>query len=83
MGNTLCLWDRRCCGEGDGGTFTLVARLLEGEGMSGEVCRAFGISRKVRYKIFSRYKDQGLDALAGRSRRPVRYANHCRTAWSG
>ena len=36
-----------------------------------EVCRAFGISRKTGYKIL----DQGLDALAGRSRRPVRYAN--------
>jgi transposase InsO family protein len=51
-----------------------VARLLEGEGMS-EVCRDFGISRKTGYKIFNRYKDQGLDALADRSRRPVRYAN--------
>ena len=51
-----------------------VARLLEGEGMS-EVCRDFGISRKTGYKIFNRYKDQGLDALTDRSRRPVRYAN--------
>ena len=51
-----------------------VARLLDGEGMS-EVCREFGISRKTGYKIFNRYKDQGLDALADRSRRPVRYAN--------
>jgi transposase InsO family protein len=51
-----------------------VARLLEGEGMS-EVCRAFGISRKTGYKIFNRYQDEGLDALADRSRRPVRYAN--------
>jgi transposase InsO family protein len=51
-----------------------VARLLDGEGMS-EVCRDFGISRKTGYKIFSRYREQGLDALADRSRRPVRYAN--------
>jgi transposase-like protein len=51
-----------------------VARLLEGEGMS-EVCRDFGISRKTGYKIFNRYRDQGLDALADHSRRPVRYAN--------
>jgi len=51
-----------------------VARLLDGEGMS-EVCRDFGISRKTGYKIFNRYKDDGLDALADRSRRPVRYAN--------
>lgn len=51
-----------------------VARLLEGEGMS-EVCRQFGISRKTGYKIFNRYKDEGLEALCDRSRRPVRYAN--------
>jgi transposase InsO family protein len=51
-----------------------VARLLDGEGMS-EVCREFGISRKTGYKIFCRYKDQGLEALCDRSRRPVRYAN--------
>jgi transposase len=51
-----------------------VARLLDGESMS-EVCRGFDISRKTGYKIFARYKDQGLEALTDRSRRPVRYAN--------
>ena len=51
-----------------------VARLLDGESMS-EVCREFGISRKTGYKIFTRFKDQGLEALTDRSRRPVRYAN--------
>ena len=51
-----------------------VARLLDGEGMS-EVCRSFGISRKTGYKIYNRYKEQGLEALCDRSRRPVRYAN--------
>ncbi len=51
-----------------------VARLLEGEGMS-DVRREFGISRKTGYKIFNRYKEQGLEALSDRSRRPVRYAN--------
>jgi transposase InsO family protein len=51
-----------------------VARLLDGERMS-DVCREFAISRKTGYKIFNRYKDQGLDALTDRSRRPVRYAN--------
>jgi transposase len=39
------------------------------------VRRAFGISRKTGYKIFKRYKEHGLEALADRSRRPVRYAN--------
>jgi len=51
-----------------------VARLLDGEGMS-EVCRQFGISRKTGYKIYNRYKEQGLKVLCDRSRRPVRYAN--------
>lgn len=51
-----------------------VARLLDGESMS-EVCRSFGISRKTGYKIYTRYKDQGAEALCDRSRRPVRYAN--------
>ena len=51
-----------------------VARLLDGEGMS-EVCRSFGISRKTGCKIFKRYKEQGMEALCDRSRRPVRYAN--------
>jgi transposase InsO family protein len=51
-----------------------VARLLDGEGMS-DVCRAFGISRKTGYKIFNRYKEDGLEALCDRSRRPVRHAN--------
>lgn len=51
-----------------------VARLLEGEGMS-EVCRDFGIPRKTGYKIFNRYRQEGLEALTDRSRHPVRYAN--------
>ena len=51
-----------------------VGRLLDGESMS-DVCRSFGISRKTGYKIFNRYKDDGLEALTDRSRRPVRYAN--------
>src|SRR5690348_16815564 len=54
-----------------------VGRLLDGEAMT-DVCRDFGISRKTGYKIFTRYKDQGLEALTDRSRRPVRYANQCR-----
>ncbi|HZE51951.1 MAG TPA: helix-turn-helix domain-containing protein, partial [Bradyrhizobium sp.] len=51
-----------------------VARLLDGEAMT-DMCREFGISRKTGYKLFDRYKEQGLEALTDRSRRPVRYAN--------
>src|SRR5215210_3568232 len=52
----------------------VVAQLLDGEPMA-QLCRAFGISRKTGYKIFTRYKEHGLEALTDRSRRPVRYAN--------
>lgn len=39
------------------------------------LCRAFGISRKTGYKIFSRYKQMGIEGLTDRSRRPYRHAN--------
>jgi putative transposase len=48
-----------------------VARLLEGEKMA-VLCREFDISRKTGYKIFTRYKDCGLEGLTDRSRRPYR-----------
>src|ERR1700739_4463010 len=51
-----------------------IARLLEGESMS-DLCREAGISRKTGYKIFSRYKEEGVTAISDRSRRPWRYAN--------
>ena len=50
-----------------------VARLLDGEKMA-VLCREFGISRKTGYKIFSRYKDCGVEGLTDRSRRPYRHA---------
>jgi putative transposase len=48
-----------------------VARLLEGEKMA-VLCREFDVSRKTGHKIFSRYKDCGLEGLTDRSRRPYR-----------
>jgi len=39
-----------------------------------DLCREFGISRKTGYKIFNRYRQEGVKALSDRSRRPVRYA---------
>jgi putative transposase len=36
-----------------------IARLLEGEKMS-ELCREFGVSRKIGYKILNRYNSCGL-----------------------
>ena len=51
-----------------------VGRLLDGDRMAA-VCREFGISRKTGYKIFTRYKDCGLDGLQDQNRRPIRQAN--------
>ena len=51
-----------------------VARLLEGEKRA-PLCVEFGISRKTGYKIFDRYKDNGVTAFTDRSRRPYRQAN--------
>jgi putative transposase len=51
-----------------------VARLLEGEKMA-PLCVEFGISRKTGYKIFERYRDNGVTAFTDRSRRPYRQAN--------
>ncbi len=50
-----------------------VARLLDGEKMA-VLCREFEISRKTGYKIYSRYKDCGVQGLTDRSRRPYRHA---------
>ena len=47
-----------------------VARLLDGEKMA-PLCREFGISRKTGYKIFNRYKEDGLRGLEDRPRRPL------------
>ena len=44
-----------------------VARLLDGEKMA-VLCREFDIFCKTGYKIFSRYKDCGLEGLTDRSR---------------
>jgi putative transposase len=51
-----------------------IARLRDGEKMA-VLCREFDISRKTGYKIYSRYKDCGLEGLTDRSRRPYRHAN--------
>ena len=45
-----------------------IGRLLDGEAMS-ELCREFSISRKTGYKIFNRYRQEGVEALTDRSRR--------------
>ena len=51
-----------------------VARLLDGEKMA-LVCREFAISRKTGYKIFDRYKNEGLRGLEDRHRSPYRHPN--------
>ena len=59
---------------GDGGTSTVRGRSAS-RGRHERRGRGFGISRKTGYKIFNCYKDEGLEALTDRSRRPVRHAN--------
>jgi putative transposase len=51
-----------------------VARLLDGEKMA-PLCREFGISRKTGYKLFNRYRDEGLSGLEDRPRTPYRHPN--------
>jgi transposase InsO family protein len=51
-----------------------VVRRLEGERMTA-LCREFGISRKTGHKLFARYRESGIEALADRPRRPGRVAN--------
>lgn len=51
-----------------------VARLLKGEKMA-PLCREFGISRKTGYKLFNRYKDEGIHGLEDKSRSPFRHPN--------
>lgn len=46
-----------------------VSRLLNDEKMS-DLCREYGISRKTGYKIFARYKTEGLDGLKDQCRAP-------------
>jgi len=51
-----------------------VARALEGEKMA-SLCREFGISRKTGYKIFNRYKEEGIRGLEEKARSPYRHPN--------
>lgn len=51
-----------------------VTKILEGEKMA-VACREFGISRKTGYKLFSRYKDDGIRGLEERRRSPYRHSN--------
>jgi transposase len=51
-----------------------VELLLNGDAMT-DVCREFGISGMIGYKIFDRFKEHGFEALTDRCRRPIRYAN--------
>jgi transposase len=54
-----------------------VSRLLDGEAMS-DACREFGISRKTGYKIFTRYREHGLEALTDRCHGRCAMPTRCR-----
>ena len=40
-----------------------------------ELCRRYGISRRVGYKWLGRYKQDGIEGLQNRSREPKRHPN--------
>ena len=68
---------------GHGGTSSL-CRPPSGRGEHEWRVPGVGISRKTGYKIFNRYRDQGLEALTDRSRRPVRLMpTSWPSRWSG
>ena len=48
-----------------------ITRLQQGERMT-DLCREFGISRKTGYKLWNRWRAQGLLALQDQSRAPNR-----------
>lgn len=50
----------------------LVAQVLAGEQSVTALSRAYGVSRKTVYKWVERYRSEGLNGLAERSRRPQR-----------
>jgi putative transposase len=47
-----------------------IADYLRGGRSFMELCRSYGISRKIGYKWIGRYRDGGMDALYERSRKP-------------
>lgn len=47
-----------------------IADSLRGKVSLSELCRRYGISRKTGYKWIERYREQGVDGLEERSRRP-------------
>lgn len=47
-----------------------VTLAMQGEVTFTELCRRFGISRKTGYKFVRRYREEGVEGLRDRSRRP-------------
>lgn len=47
-----------------------VTLAMQGEVTFSELCRRFGISRKTGYKFVRRYREEGVEGLCDRSRRP-------------
>jgi len=48
-----------------------VVRALGGLEPMSQLCREFGISRRIGYKWMDRYREGGVEAIAERSRRPL------------
>lgn len=58
-----------------------VLRALKTTESFAQLCRCFGISRRVGYKWLCRFKHGGRDALADRSRRPRRCPTPVKSFW--
>jgi len=54
---------------------SLMLELDRGERSMSELCRVLGVSRKSGYKWLARYREQGVNGLADRSRAPLNHPN--------
>ena len=60
-----------------------VLEAVENEYSISELCRYYEISRRTGYKWLRRFKEEGLEGLKERSRRPKRLAKQTSEAWVG
>jgi transposase InsO family protein len=59
----------------------MMAQWESGAESVAELCRRYGISRKTAYKWWVRWREQGVEGLAERSRAPQRQAQRIAPAW--
>ena len=52
-----------------------VIELASGRSTMSELCRRYGISRTLGYKLMRRFESEGLEGISARSRRPKNFPN--------